>query len=196
MVMESLKSATAEIHNQVESLAFSNNIMNGSLTMEQYKWLIWQNYILHASSESLIDKVLPVELKNELNLSKRQKLRLLQRDIHHLNITNYSKNLLLDINSAAKSLGVMYVLEGSTLGGAVIRRHLESNPRLSAVTQYNFYGCYGQDTGKMWMEFKAVTEKYSVENSCEKEIVDSAVNFFQAFGALLKENTLHTVKAL
>lgn len=54
------------------------------------------------------------------------------------------------------ALGVAYVLEGATLGGAVIARHLEQSFGLTAANGARFFWSYGSDTPQMWRQFCAL----------------------------------------
>ena len=49
----------------------------------------------------------------------------------------------------------MYVLEGSTLGGAIIARHVERELGLQVDTGCAFFRSYGRNVGRMWKEFGA-----------------------------------------
>ena len=54
----------------------------------------------------------------------------------------------------ARTWGALYVIEGSTLGGQVITRHLAGTPWLPAGGLRTFHP-YGSQTGHMWNEFRA-----------------------------------------
>ena len=90
----------------------------------------------------------------------------------------------LSINDKFDALGAFYVLEGSTLGGAVIARTLKKNQHLSDIETYNFYGCYGEEIGMRWKQFCQVllNEGQSTEN--QDKIVKSASNTFDAMSSL------------
>lgn len=53
-----------------------------------------------------------------------------------------------------QALGRLYVLEGSTLGGVLIDRHLASLPALSAL-RLRAFSPYGGRTGVMWHGFRS-----------------------------------------
>ena len=50
-------------------------------------------------------------------------------------------------------MGRLYVLEGSTLGGAFIDRHLATVPELSGL-RLRAFSPYGPETGAMWQGFR------------------------------------------
>jgi heme oxygenase len=71
-------------------------------------------------------------------------------------------------------LGCLYVLEGATLGGQIIRRHLETKFDAS----FRFFNPYGERTGLMWRQFGAFLTTES--DRCDHEtIVQGANNTFQ-----------------
>ncbi|RYZ42557.1 MAG: biliverdin-producing heme oxygenase [Sphingobacteriales bacterium] len=58
------------------------------------------------------------------------------------------------IDSSAKALGVLYVLEGSTLGGQVITKMLTKQLEGTGVAAFRFYNPYDNDTMPQWKLFK------------------------------------------
>ena len=50
-------------------------------------------------------------------------------------------------------LGRMYVMEGSTLGGQYIARHVEETLGLSSGEGNSYFRGYGEATGERWREF-------------------------------------------
>jgi heme oxygenase len=83
-------------------------------------------------------------------------------------------------------LGYLYVAEGSTLGGAVIARALAKNTNLASVTNYNFYGCYGENVGTMWKNFIIAMESTAPRLNNNEAIVVGGTNAFEFFGRCLQ----------
>jgi len=65
-----------------------------------------------------------------------------------------SWNELPAIRSHAEALGAMYVMEGSTMGGKIIARMIEGQAGISGPSGFSFFNGYGEETGRMWEEFK------------------------------------------
>ena len=63
---------------------------------------------------------------------------------------------LAAVRSTDEALGRMYVLEGSTLGGVFIDRHLATLPELAGVA-IRAFSPYGSETGAMWAAFRRAT---------------------------------------
>jgi heme oxygenase len=55
------------------------------------------------------------------------------------------------------------VLEGSTLGGTFISRHLATLPDLAATGRLQAFSPYGADTGAMWHAFRRFTRERTQE---------------------------------
>ena len=58
--------------------------------------------------------------------------------------------------NAEAVLGSMYVVEGSTLGGAMIARDVENRLGLTAETGCAYFRSYGRNVAAMWKSFGAV----------------------------------------
>lgn len=79
-----------------------------------------------------------------------------------------------------EALGRLYVLEGSTLGGALIDRHLATVRGLSGLSLQAF-SPYGTETGAMWHGFRRVA-RARVAAGGDAGVMLSAAR--QTFGAL------------
>jgi heme oxygenase len=75
------------------------------------------------------------------------------------------------------ALGRMYVLEGSTLGGTFIDRHLAGLPQLADV-RLRAFSPYGTDTGAMWHAFRRVTRERVDDGGDAAAVVASARETF------------------
>ncbi len=60
---------------------------------------------------------------------------------------------LPDLDSPCACLGVLYVIEGATLGGQVLRREMLARLGLDASSGAAFLDVYGADTGRRWRDF-------------------------------------------
>ena len=83
------------------------------------------------------------------------------------------------VDDTDDALGRLYVLEGSTLGGTFIDRHLDGLPALSGV-RLRAFTPYGAETGAMWAAFRRVTRERVAAGGDADAMVDSARETFQA----------------
>lgn len=81
-----------------------------------------------------------------------------------------------------EALGRLYVLEGSTLGGAVIDRHLAGLPELAAL-RLRAFSPYGVDTGGMWHGFRRAARAHVDGGGDPTAMVRSARTTFRALAA-------------
>lgn len=96
-----------------------------------------------------------------VDYSGRHKTPQLESDLHifgHTNATLARLPLCLDLpvlQSPAQVLGCLYVIEGATLGGQIITRHLAASLQITAQSGAAFFDGYGVRTGPCWREFGA-----------------------------------------
>lgn len=95
-----------------------------------------------------------------LDYPQRLKTAALERDLVTLGDAAPSLlpqcSSLPDVSPLPASLGCLYVLEGATLGGQIISRHLREHLGLTPATGAAFFSGYGPDTGPRWKEFGTV----------------------------------------
>lgn len=178
MILAKLKEATKEQHEALESVV---DVMNSTFTLDDYKALITKFYLFY----SAIEPSLPTELKaNGFDLESRRKLPSLERDLSALSIFQKPNTAAVEtpvFNSVAKAFGAAYVLEGATLGGQIITRHLSSAIGITPETGASFFYSYGPNVGPMWKEFGAAITAYAEKNGHDDEIILGAKETFDSF---------------
>jgi heme oxygenase len=182
MLHEKIKQATAHLHDQLEQKMFVGQIMDGSLTFEQYQTILNVNYVTHFAVEDFLFSALSDELRQKLDIESRIKLPALLRDFEEINlavgISPKTTPGFIDLNSDASILGAMYVLEGATLGGSVIAKRLKTNEQLLPYNlNYHYYQVYGDQLGLKWKQF---LEVLNVIPEAEHEVaIKNAVRLFE-----------------
>jgi heme oxygenase len=85
----------------------------------------------------------------------RQRRPLLELDLEWFGVAekNDGRPMLPEMNSLPGLLGTMYVMEGSTLGGQLIARHVEVALHLGDGQGSSYFRGHGSQTGPMWKEF-------------------------------------------
>ncbi len=156
-VSEYLKQNTAEYHDAAEKLFSSEKIFNRTFTLDDYKKIIRTNYLMLLHSEDEIFRNLSGRFSEKLQLRDRKKLPLIEEDLKNLELKSSAASHDLEFTNENEALGAMYVIEGSTLGGNVIAKQLSKTEGFDAVT-FNFFGCYHENTGAMWKDFKKVLD--------------------------------------
>jgi len=121
--------------------------------------------LLH--SEDQIFSSLAGDLADRLQLEDRKKLPLIEKDLASLSLESTPSAHDLEFTSANEALGALYVIEGSTLGGNVIAKQLSKTEGFDGVT-FNFFGCYQENTGPMWKNFKEVLDAEVAEKNYDE----------------------------
>jgi heme oxygenase len=81
----------------------------------------------------------------------------------------------------------LYVLEGSTLGGQLISRHINLVIGLAPGHGCDFFSGHGGATGEMWQRFRNSVEAYASARPSEPPaVIESAVRTFQTFNAWMR----------
>ena len=190
MLQEILKQATNRQHDHLEQLMFVDKIMNGSLSVEEYKQILLTNYLVHARFEKNFHERLDSDLQQELHTNQRTKLAALEQDLIELNINqpkiNSAKSSIQILQNNAAILGAMYVLEGATLGGNVIVKKLKINPNLQNLhLNFYYYQVYGADLIARWKSFCQVLNTKVAAEDYETSI-QSALQVFDYFASAMQ----------
>ena len=112
---------------------------------------------------------------------RRRRTALFAEDLHALAaVGDAARPHLPRVRDTDEALGRLYVLEGSTLGGMFIDRHLAALPQLAGV-RLRAFSPYGAQTGAMWAAFRRTTRD-RVAAGGDPAVVVAAAR--QTFGAL------------
>lgn len=190
-VHEQLKVATHAYHARLNRSSALDNLMSPRLSMIEYRNILIGYSHLYLALENRIIAY----LKQHPTLfvySERIKHKWLQDDLAVLDVgiqTQYSKTFqhvaLPKIDRIGKLIGVLYTIEGSTLGGQVISRCLEKHIGLTQENGACFFNGYGERTISMWQDFLLFAETIAAnEDECHVA-VDSACQTFQLFEQVL-----------
>ncbi|GGI25886.1 biliverdin-producing heme oxygenase [Pedobacter mendelii] len=169
MIANILRAETAESHKELEALMFVNEIMNKSLSIENYKKLLSINYIMHQRLEHKLANMLDDDIAEKLELKSRFKLSALDKDLAYwkidpLTLPELDFKLFVPEKSNAAVLGALYVLEGATLGGNVIKKHILANPNFKNNDDgLNYYGVYAEEIISKWKSFVQILNQQVTE---------------------------------
>ena len=150
-VLQQLRTATAIPHTRLEARL---PLTRPELDHGTYTRIIQAYYGFHAPLQRLIDG-----LPGFASDPERQKLPALIKDLRALGLSGEDIDQLPlctdlpSIASQAQLLGVMYVMEGATLGGQVLRRIVADRLGIDADSGGEFLDVYGRDTGRLWKGF-------------------------------------------
>jgi heme oxygenase len=149
MVLTELRAKTRSLHDALEGRL---NILDPGLSTERYFHLLGLFYGFYAPLESSIEAY--GDNPRAWLAGDRRKTPLLKDDLRYCGGTDHLPvcGQLPDVAQPASQLGCMYVLEGATLGGQVVLRHVR--PRLGLNGKgTSFFASYGERVGPMWRGF-------------------------------------------
>jgi len=179
LFIKDLRQQTAESHQKLEDNYLSKAILNASVTQAEY-----QNYLagLYGLTIACEDQVFPSVKQVVPQIEKRYKSG---KIIEDLSFTGYS-DLKIDelpyyeytFSTVAEALGIMYVLEGSSLGGRILYKHINQHLGLDSENGAAYFWGYGTETGPMWKSFISSVAQYVAENNAGQQIIDSAIKTF------------------
>lgn len=91
------------------------------------------------------------------------------------------------IRNRGQLLGTLYTIEGSTLGGQVISRHMATNLALTASHGARFFNAYGEQTPVYWNEFQTFAAGIGTDNEVREQAGLAAQATFTGLETLLDE---------
>lgn len=179
MLLERLRNETQPHHQLLEA---DLDLLNPRFTLADYQTLLLRFFGYYAPWEDRVCAFDPCLLLG------RSKSALLIADLQYLGtVPPGSGNATLcdalpALDTRARILGSMYVIEGATLGGQILRR--EFVPKFG----FNGDGCafftgYGNRTGQMWKQFGEVVNALPAKET--NAAVASAVATFESMHAWL-----------
>jgi heme oxygenase (biliverdin-IX-beta and delta-forming) len=120
-------------------------------------------------------------------LENRQRRGLLERDLAWFGVVQLdtARPEMPKRMDDASLLGSMYVMEGSTLGGRLIARHVERVLGLSAGIGDAYFSGHDQHTGTMWKEFCSVLQTRVPDRETHTVIL-AAKTMFGIFGSWMQ----------
>jgi heme oxygenase len=151
-LLERLKIETRPAHDRIErAIDFGRS----TASLPAYRGLLSRFYGFHAAWEAAAGAAAP----DPHLFRQRCKADLLVRDLQALGMDAHEIarlprcHPLMPLPAPAAVLGSMYVVEGSTLGGAIIARDVERRLGLTTETGCAYFRSYGQDVAAMWKSF-------------------------------------------
>lgn len=149
-----------------------------------YRRLLQAYYGFHAPLEHLLGVYQEPE---------RRKAHILARDLRALGLSDADIDALplcQALPSAADEacvLGVMYVVEGSTLGGQVLKRAMAERLGIGQEGGGAFLDVYGELTGSYWRSF---LDRLGKASGAQATTVQAAIDTFGCFQAWLEQRNV------
>jgi heme oxygenase len=180
-VLQLLRTGTATEHEEVERTL---GLMDAGLERSRLVDVLDRLHGFWAAAESGLDAWAdrhPVDAA-ALDWPRRRRADLFAADLQALDADGTpDRPELPPVRGTDEALGRMYVLEGATLGGTFIDRHLRGLPQFAGV-RVRAFSPYGSDTGAMWHAFRRATRQRVAADGDAAVVVAAAR---QTFGVLV-----------
>ena len=195
LILDKLKQSTCIHHDRA-----SNNIdiLRVHLSIGEYRDILGKLWGFYKPLEALIANGIEWPL-SMLKFERRKKIPLLEHDLYVLGGAPSSLPIcakLPELADFSQVLGCLYVLEGATLGGQVISRHIKKRLGLDQTTGCSYFCSYGAETANMWNTFCHILTTHASSSEIENQILQAAHSTFVTFNAWLEEGTGNTGQIL
>jgi heme oxygenase len=188
-VLQRLKAATRAEHDAIEATL---DLMSPGLSLTDYRRRLRRYHGFYAPIEPLIAAAADWPHWG-LDMTARAKTAWLDADLACLGDRGELGEVapgalplcraLPPLDTPAAAFGCVYVLEGATLGGRVISRHIERVLGLDATHGARFFHGYGEHTGALWKAFRCALSAFADNPTGEEKMVESAIATFAALRA-------------
>ena len=172
-----LRRETAPEHAAIEA---ASGILHQGLTCAEYRKYLerWFGFVAPLEAELQRARVWDALRLDPRERSKRQSL---EHDLGELGSVVCALPLsgLPELRGLPEAVGSAYVIEGSTLGGRVLSRHVQTC--LGAEVPRGFLEVYGSETGQRWHAFRAALASYAVGREAQDRVIAGAKSTFRAF---------------
>lgn len=187
LVLQNLRAETAPLHIALEErLPFFSPVLDPN----HYQRLLQAYYGFYQPLETrLLDSH---QVPADFVLTERLKTATLHGDLLALGLTEREIaglplcQSLPVTDSPEACLGVLYVLEGATLGGQILRREIAARLNLDATNGAAFLDIYGDATGRRWREFISYLASFPLEAAERQTVVKAAQTTFACFESWLE----------
>ncbi len=179
---EKLKQDTAGKHRQLEETELSKSMMSPALTLTVYNTYLQKMYSLVSLFEETYYKRLSTIVSD---IEARKKAQNMLLDIERTGTALHKQPPIKWFNNNVSDgflLGVLYVLEGSTLGGRFLFNNANKVLGLNEQTGAAYFAGYANETGTMWKSFIKNLNDYAAAHPGEQQDIIDGANFaFDAF---------------
>ena len=190
-VMQHLKTATQPYHRLLEQQVNINALSASALT---YRRLLQRFYGFYAPGEAQLARLPWATVGFEW--SARRHTPSLASDLQWLGETPASLAALPQCHTGPlladipRALGYLYVVEGATLGGQLISRHLQQHLPVLQEAGCQFFQRYGKQVGPMWRTFSHFVNTYvATHPTAESPMIATACTTFQQLQHWLQGET-------
>jgi heme oxygenase (biliverdin-IX-beta and delta-forming) len=185
-----LREATHAAHVRLNRHPLLQQLTSPDYSLERYRQVIKAYFSCYGQIETAIDEALS-HWKIDFDYSCRRKHPWLLQDMAWFGISppaiqNYGKSALITDEHAV--FGVLYTIEGSSLGGRLIAQCLSAHFGLTPQRGARFFSGYGENIDVRWSEIVSMLNVRLIQPGALKSAIRSANDTFQLIEACLDEH--------
>ena len=197
-VCEELRHATHAAHVRINHHPYLSGLLKTGYPLSKYQTLLAMYTALYADIETQVESFIACDDVPFVYLNRR-KTQWLRDDMAHFGL-NWQEppwqppalpapRVLADCGAL---IGTLYVIEGATLGGEVISRHLHEHLELGPTSGARFFNGYGDAvmTRNNWQMFCGFANSIDTNKTLRASAKLSAVHLFE-----LIESQLNALQA-
>jgi len=179
MLLHVLRTSTGSSHQALEKLLIPQ--LKAISHQKDYVRILQCFYAFFQPLEDLVAHSLPPGLIPDI--SSRRKAQSLLDDLAHLGCPppKHLCGQLPAIRNSNEALAVMYVMEGSTLGGSAITKMVRQKLALAPQQGTLFFEGYGAATGAKWQSFSRILDNYTTDEVVMQQMAHTADDTFIKF---------------
>lgn len=186
-----LRQATHDQHVRLNHHPMLSGLLQPAYPLVRYRCLIAAYFRIYRAIEEVIMRYVE-NSEGQFDYAARRKLSWLAEDLNYFQDTSFShcnspELRLPAVENAGQLIGILYVIEGSTLGGRVILRALSEHHSLCGSAGARFFQGYGEQTQSNWQEFLRFAESIGICENMRRAAIQSAREIFKLFEDALNE---------
>ena len=197
-----LRQVTHDDHVRLNLHPLLSGITRPGYTLGSYQLVLAAYYHFYRELEGAIDRALAAGV-SAFAYETRRKLGWLASDLAHFGIDPEAEvwRPALPVASITfadegELLGALYTVEGSSLGGQVIIRHLADLLGLGPATGGRFFYGYGEETLSLWAQFEAFMNQALIEEEPRRRAQHAAKTTFAMMERVLDAYLARTQPAI
>lgn len=187
-VRDELRLATRDDHRRLDAHPTMSAVLSGESGLDGYARVLVAYAELYRAIETAIDAA-QTFLPAGFDWSIRRKLPWLEQDLRHLRRDAAGSGAIAlpfaPIDSRGAAIGILYPLEGATLGGVAISKRLHQRLGIDALAGGRFFHGYGAETKARWDATCVAIETIAADASARATAARCATDVFRCFADAL-----------
>ena len=182
-----IQAAVNRLHTEMDFSEVNSRVMSPEVTILDYRRFLAVTYGFTKSLESCISEEWILNELAARSIKVSCRTRLLEQDLETVGLTIDEIRRLPRmpgvpaVRTLAQAMGILYTLEGSTLGGLTIGKHIAMRLKLDARAGIRFLFCHGspQKTVEHFHDFLKHLNSFTRHPEEADEAISSAVVAFE-----------------